>query len=674
MRIKHDFPHAVREIEHLEIPLADGTRLAARLWLPEGAEQAPVPAILEYLPYRKRDGTAVRDELTHPYFAGHGYACVRVDMRGNGESDGLMADEYLPQEQADALEVIEWIASQPWCSGELGMMGISWGGFNSLQLAARRPAPLKAVITLCSTDDRFADDIHYKGGNLLLENLGWAATMLSFSAAAPDPLLVGERWRELWQQRLDNMPLLAETWLSHQTRDGYWQHGSVAQNYADIEAAVYCVGGWGDAYKNSIPRLMEHLECPKKALIGPWIHKYPHFAIPDPAIGFLQEALRWWDYWLKGIETGVMDEPAGTFYLQDAVAPQPMYQQRPGQWVRTEGWPSREVSPRRYSLADTGLVEGDTALEMPQRIDSPLTAGRYQGEYCAIWFGPDLPADQRRDDADALCFDSQPFGEGLAILGQPRVRLRLASATDSGQLTVRLQDVRPDGRVAQISYGVLNLNLHRDLGEYTPPRPDEPLDIDLQLDMTGYRLPAGHRLRVSIASANFPLLWPSRVRSALTLVPGVQAIELPLFHGEALTESPFEPPEAAPPARLESLRDAQPRRTVQEDIASGEVTTIVEDDLGHVRFLDHGLWVDQHCREVYTAHPDDPDATCAEIAWVYRAGRDEGAGRFSVEVDSRYWMTCDAEHFYLEAQQVARDDGREVHRRHWKRQVPRTAS
>ncbi|WP_340147095.1 CocE/NonD family hydrolase [Halomonas sp. PA16-9] len=115
----------------------------------------------------------MRDELTHPYFAGHGYACVRVDMRGNGESDGLMEDEYAPQEQADALEVIEWIASQPWCNGQLGMMGISWGGFNSLQVAALRPESLKAIITLCSTDDRYADDIHYKGGNMLLENLGW---------------------------------------------------------------------------------------------------------------------------------------------------------------------------------------------------------------------------------------------------------------------------------------------------------------------------------------------------------------------------------------------------------------------------------------------------------------------------------------------------------------------
>ena len=672
MHVKHDFPHAVREIPHLEIPLADGTRLAARLWLPEGAEQAPVPAILEYLPYRKRDGTVVRDELTHPYFAGHGYACLRVDIRGNGESEGLMLDEYLAQEQADGLEVIDWLARQPWCNGRVGMMGISWGGFNSLQLAAHRPESLKAIITLCSTDDRYADDIHYKGGNLLLENLGWAATMLSFSAAVPDPALVGDSWRERWKHRLDNMPLMAETWLEHQTRDAYWQHGSVAVNYADIEAAVYCVGGWGDAYKNSIPRLMEQLHGPKKALIGPWIHKYPHFAVPDPAIGFLQEALRWWDHWLKGEETGVMDEPSGTFYLQDGLPPKPMHRERPGDWVRTEGWPSRHVEPHRYSLTDAGLIEGEAELAHPRVVNSPLTAGSQQGEYCAIWFGPDLPAEQSRDDAYAQVFDGAPAAEPVSILGKPRVHLRLASDQAGGQLTVRLNDIGPDGRVAMITYGVLNLALREDLGRLDPPTPGEPVDVELELDMVGYRLPAGHRLRVSVSSANFPLLWPSRRRTALTLLPGAQRLELPVFHGETVA-NPFAPPESAPPARLETLRQPAPRRTVQEDVASGALTTIVEDDLGAVRLLDHGLWVDQRCRETYTVHPEDADRTRAEIVWHYRAGRDEGEGQFSVEVDSRYWLSADADTFFLEAEQVARDDGEEVHRRRWKTEVPRGA-
>ena len=175
MEVITRFPRPVREIVNTEIPLSDGTRLAARIWLPEDAESNPVPAILEYLPYRKRDGTSERDALTHPYYAGHGYASVRVDMRGSGESDGLLLDEYLKQEQDDALEVIAWIAAQPWCTGAVGMLGKSWGGISALQIAARRPPALRAVVTVCSTDDRWADDAHYMGGCLLNENLTWGA-------------------------------------------------------------------------------------------------------------------------------------------------------------------------------------------------------------------------------------------------------------------------------------------------------------------------------------------------------------------------------------------------------------------------------------------------------------------------------------------------------------------
>src|SRR5579862_2857642 len=210
------FPRAVRVIEHTLIPLKDGTMLAARIWLPDDAEQNPVPAILEYLPYRKRTGTYDRDALMHPYLAGHGYAAVRVDIRGCGESDGLLFDEYAQQEQDDALEIIAWLAAQPWCSGAVGMMGISWGGFNGLQVAARRPPALKAIVTLCSTDDRYRDDVHYMGGALLPAGLDWAAFFFTTMGHPPDPALVGEGWREMWLQRLENLPFFMETWTRHQ--------------------------------------------------------------------------------------------------------------------------------------------------------------------------------------------------------------------------------------------------------------------------------------------------------------------------------------------------------------------------------------------------------------------------------------------------------------------------
>ena len=338
MQIKREFPHEVETINHVSIPLQDGSCLSARIWLPRDAAENPVPALLEYLPYRKNDGTAWRDSIRHPYLAGHGYAAVRVDIRGNGDSDGLMLDEYAQQELDDGVEVIHWLAEQPWCSGKVGMFGKSWGGFNALQIGAMRPEPLKAIITIASTDDRYADDVHYMGGALLgSEMLPWASTMLCYNAGPPDPRVVGERWREMWLNRLENTPPYAEAWVGHQRRDEFWQHGSVCEAYEDIECAVYAVGSWEDGYTNAVPRLLEHLSCPKKGLIGPWAHNFPENSRPGPAIGFLQESLRWWDYWLKGVETGVMDDPQLVSWIKGG--------DEDGRWVADSSWPTRNTNP-----------------------------------------------------------------------------------------------------------------------------------------------------------------------------------------------------------------------------------------------------------------------------------------------------------------------------------------
>ena len=259
-----DHDRVVREIEHVLIPMSDGVSLAAKLWLPEGADTDPVPAVLEYLPYRKRDSCRARDRDMHPYFAGHGYAGVRVDLRGTGDSDGVYHDEYLPQEQQDGLAVIEWIARQPWCSGAVGMIGISWGGFNGLQIAALRPPALKTIISVGSTDDRYATDVHYLGGCLTKDNLDWSAVMFSHNALPPDPELVGTRWRDMWLERLEANRPWAIPWMEHQRRDAYWQQGSVAEDFSAIDIPVYAINGWADNYAEAVPRLLAGLSGPRK--------------------------------------------------------------------------------------------------------------------------------------------------------------------------------------------------------------------------------------------------------------------------------------------------------------------------------------------------------------------------------------------------------------------------
>ncbi len=270
MQIVREFPHKVREIEHVEIPMRDGCRLAARIWMPESAETRPVPAILEYIPYRKNELYAWRDALAQPFIAGHGYVSVRVDLRGSGESEGVLRDEYLQQELEDGKEAIAWLAAQPWCDGSVGMIGISWGGFNSLQIAALRPPALKAIITCASTDDRYADDVHYMGGCLLTENLSWASVMFGRQLfCPPDPRLVGERWREMWLARLKESGLWLEPWLEHQTRDDYWRHGSICEDFSRITCPVYAVGGWADGYVNAVFRLLQRLNVPRKGADRP---------------------------------------------------------------------------------------------------------------------------------------------------------------------------------------------------------------------------------------------------------------------------------------------------------------------------------------------------------------------------------------------------------------------
>ncbi|WP_439655573.1 CocE/NonD family hydrolase [Sulfitobacter aquimarinus] len=620
--------------------MSDGTRLSARLWKPDDAADDPVPLILEFLPYRKRDGTCARDALTHPYFAARGYACARVDMRGNGDSHGVMEDEYTAQELSDAVEVIEWAAAQPWCNGRVGMMGISWGGFNSLQVAALAPDALKAIITLCSTVDRFADDIHYKGGCLLNENLGWGATMLSYSSRAPDPALRDD-WREMWLERLENEPFLPATWLRHQRRDAYWQHGSVCEVFSAIKAKVLAVGGWGDAYKNTVPQLVEALDG-AKGIVGPWVHKYPHFAVPEPRIGFLQEALRWWDRWLKDIDTGVTDDPDYRAYLMDGVRPAAWYTERAGRWIAEDTGATTHLPVQTLHLTPEGGL--DTAPHaLTHTVASPAHCGAASGEYCAIWLGPEMPGDQRSDDALSSTFTSAPLAADMDIVGAARMTLALASDTPQGQIAVRLNHIHADGAATRITYGVLNLSHRTSAANPTPMTPGAVEDLSFDLDHIAYRVPAGDRIRVSISTAYWPLVWPAPEATQITLHSA--AIALPQRPTTGGDEVSFLPPDAADPWKTEEIRPENHIRRQEVDMVTGIHSLVIEDDFGMVRDCDHGLITGSLARERWDIHPDDPLSARGSCDWEDTLERDDTRLR----TRARCEMWSDATTFYLSA-------------------------
>jgi putative CocE/NonD family hydrolase len=668
--IVQEFPRAVRVIENDWVPTSDGTRLAAKIWLPQDAETEPVPAILEFLPYRKRDGTAVRDELLFPYLAGHGYAGVRVDLRGHGDSDGLPDDEYTAQEQADGIDVIAWIAEQPWCTGAVGMHGISWGGFNSLQIAALRPPALRAIITLCSTDDRYSDDVHYKGGLVsALDMLHWGTYMLLANGEPPDPAIAGDdRWRQLWLDRIDASTPLTEIWLEHQRRDAYWKHGSVIEDYSAITAAVYAVGGWQDGYTNAIPRLLAGLDAPRKGLIGPWGHTWPHAGSPEPAIGFLQECVRWWDHWLKDVDTGIMDEPMLRAYVQDSVRPSPTHRERPGRWVSAAGWPPPSAQTRTLHLGD-GTLAAEPAPETERSIMGRQTCGFDSGAWCGEGETSDDPDDQRAEDGMSLVFDSAPLRADVHLLGFPRVVLPLRSDRTRAMVCVRLCEVFPDGASKLVTRQILNL-CHRDSHEHPEPlEPGRLTAVTVELDAIGHVLAAGNRVRIAISPTYWPWAWPSPEPVTLTILCGGDArLELPELPATAGDDGPpFGGPEMAAPLAVERLADGVTARTIVRDVQAGRSELrFLWDSGGHVVYP-HGMRELAENEAVYSIVEGDPlsaEVNCFQAIEYER-------GNHQVRVEAHGCMTCDAVSFTLEHRLEAREHGEVVRERTWSRSIPR---
>jgi putative CocE/NonD family hydrolase len=661
-------PPGTREIENVFIPLKDGTRLAARIWLPADAESRPVPAILEYLPYRKRDGTAERDQLMHPYFAAHGYAAVRVDVRGTGESDGVLLDEYLKQEQDDCLEVLEWLAAQPWCTGACGMIGISWGGFNGLQVAARRPAQLKAVISVCSTDDRYADDVHYMGGSLLVDNFAWASVMFSLQSYPPDPALVGERWREMWLERLEHLPLLADNWLQHQRRDDYWRHGSVGENYADIACAVYAIGGWADGYSNTVPRLLAGLRCPKKGLIGPWAHQYPHFAEPGPRIGFLHECLRWWDQWLKGRDSGIMSEPVYRVWMEEWAPPQSAYRERAGRWVAEPAWPSPNLKTKTFIVNAGGLEEKpkpEAGLILPTRLGVGLLAGHW----CPYGVAPDLPSDQREEDGQSLVFDSPALEETIEILGAPVVHVEFSADRPQAQLCVRLNDVARDGSSLRVSYGLLNLTHRRSHEHPEPLEPGRRYRVRIQLNDAAHAFPRGHRVRLSVSSSYWPIAWPSPENAEVTVFAGTSHLELPARAARAEDEKlpAFGAPESPAPMKKTVHREPWSKEGIERDLVTGQYTFTTEENDGDYTIHPVGLRIEHHKHERFTIREADPLSAVAETAHSHKIER----GEWRVRTETQTRMTSTAAEFVLQARLDAFEGERRILSRNWHLRRPR---
>jgi predicted acyl esterase len=646
------------------IPLSDGVRLAADLYLPEGEETgARYPVLLEYLPYRKVEDRGQYYSF-YSYFVRRGYAIARVDIRGTGSSEGtLVPHEYSEQEQRDAEGVIDWLSKQDFSTGNVGMFGISWGGFNSIHLAMRKPPALKAILAMMATDDLFEDDVHYIDGQLCIDTYEMAQDLENALPAAPD-FTIDEVY---FRQRFDTTPWLL-VFKRHQRDGPFWNRSSLNERYEAIEIPTFLIGGWYDQYPDSLLRMVEHLKAPLKAMIGPWAHSWPHAGYPKPLVEWRHEAIRWFDHWLKGRDTGIMNEPRFAVFVRNWHPPGPHIEEVPGAWRFEEGWPLARARTRSLypqpdrSLGASAPGPGTHALRYVPTV----------GVENGLWSG-EVVLDQRPIDAYSLVYDTQPLQEDLEILGMPHVLLNASADVPMARWFVRLSDVAPDGQVTQVSWAGFN-GAHRNSAE--DPEPLEPgrvYPLEIELRSTSWIFPKGHRIRLSVNNAQWPMIWPSPHPMTTQLLLGggnPTRVALPIVPYEDRPRPNFLPPVEDPVL--------QGYRTVLDDTQSGysEVTTVernvpnaatkvVANNVGTEEFPWGSIRKDDEIvYEVRDEHPEAASVT-SDMKRV-------------VQVDGRHlvWQgildfRSDRENFYYTYTRRLSENGRLIREKTWKEIIPR---
>ncbi|GAA4905779.1 CocE/NonD family hydrolase [Streptomyces coeruleoprunus] len=649
MQVRGSFPYAT-DHEDVRVPLPGGTLLYARIWRPLTGD--PVPALLEYGPGRLTDGTAPRDAQRHPWYAGHGYASVRVDPRGLGNSEGVPPADG-DDDVADAVAVVEWLAARPWCDGRVGLFGLGRGGSTALRAAALAPEPppaLAAVVAVCASDglDGDPDD----GGFDV--PVARHTALLVERAEPPDPRYAGDAWFDLWTARLEALD-------PRPPAPGPVQAGApVPLDHAAVRVPVLAVGGWCDPYRDTVLRLAAHAPRDRvRGLLGPWPHRYPDRGEPPgPPIGFLQETLRWWDHHLRGAANGVMDEPPLRAWISGRA---------PGdEWTAEDAWPSPDVTDVTYALRGS-----------PVLVRSPLHTGLDAGRPVPLGGDADLPPDQRAEDAQGACFDFPVPDDGppVEILGRPLVRLALRSGAPAGHVVARLCDVAPDGASTLVTRGVLR---HRG-GEGGP--------YVCRLAAAGHAFRPGHRIRLALSSAYWPWVWPRPdAEAGFVLERAGSSLELPVraalsvpgapgAPGTSRTVVAFEEPEQAEPLGVNvpaTLDGQRPALRVVHDVAEGAWRLEADpcsDEHGPVRVHPDGLEYGKEATETYTIDASGPLSARVGVEWRIRLHRPDELWDATVAVRSE--TGCDSGSFLTSTEVVCGVGDEVVFHRTWEKRLPR---
>jgi uncharacterized protein len=636
------------------LEMDDGVRIAVSLHLPD-EHPPPWPVILEAQPYRKddfSDSSAIYRRL-----ADEGRLAVcRADVRGTGSSEGVAEDEYSDREWIDHETTIAWLAEQEWSNGNVGMWGTSYSGFNALQMAARRPPALKAIIPIFATDRRYTDDVHYGGGARRgIDILDYPTYMVAFNALPPVPFAYGAGWREEWRRRIEaNEPWVLH-WLEHQNEDAYWRRGSSIGAYDRIEAATLVIAGHADGYRNMAFRAFERLRGPKQILFGPWAHWSPRVSMPGPRIDHVPVMIAWWDRWLRedpSIDTG----PPIAIYVRRWTEPEPDTDTYAGEWRAEPAWPPARLVEDQRPLASA-------AREAAPRSGDELRIRGDVGVTGSIWcaglppFG--LPWDQRPDEAFSLVYD-WPVGAEIEIMGHPRVELTLTSSAPVAYVSAKLCDVAPDGTSALVTRGILNLT-HRDSHERPQALPvEKPVRATIDLDATAYVFAPGHRIRLDLAPSDFPSSWPPPLPGTVTVDPRASTLVLPRLDGP-----PVAPPPTFEPGAAEGKGVDRVRWEIHEDVLRRE--RAVEIDHGGVRGRVGDTETSDRYHGEIRVRWEEPGACTAragaelELAWP----------EATVRAESRTILRSDPKAWHLEIELEVYEGEQRIAERRWERTVPR---
>lgn len=676
-----NFPEGVRLVKNLRIPMRDGVHLAADLYLPDDAlarsnHWTKLPVVMEYLPYRKDEAPPGRS-AHYIYLPRHGYAVARVDIRGTGASGGVSTDEYSLKEQQDGYDAVEWLAQQPWCDGQVSIMGISYGGFTALQVAAHQPPHLATIIPVDFTDDRYTDDCHYRGGLLrLYYDLAWYGTrMIAWNAMPPDPEWSGADWAAVWEQHLaENEPYLLP-WLRHQTDGPYWRPGSVRDFPERIRCPAFLIGGWRDGYPNPPLRLYQALaqtsrqdaSTPRhRVLIGPWNHAWPDAAIPGPRIDYLREVVRWLDHWCRGIDTGIMAEPPVTIYMQRYQPPIADRLDTAGEWRAEASWPPPGATERVLYLSEGQALHDQTDRAGQDTYAYHPTVGVAGGLWSGgIQFG--LPGDQRTDEAFSLVYTSPPLENDLPILGWPRAVLHLASSASVMGFAASLSEVAPDGTSHLVCKGMLNGTRRESLTDPRPLVPGEIVELNIELDCTGWVFAKGHRIRLSLASADWPNVWPTPEPGINTVYRGPRhpsRLILPVVPARgSATPPPFAPSAVLPSRHAEAIHP--PTWQVSYDLITGRATSTVAVKTSFR--AGPNTTIERESASVCTLNPGDPAHATARGWHVSQVTRPNAVTLGRAET----LIQASATHFHVTITLEIRVNGALYATRRWTESVPR---